>query len=101
MSALLQSHTKGGIEVFNLPVYAAGDDLAVLQYTGGTTGLSKGAMRTGPGPHPLQAGHGLRHEDPEPQRVVPEDLQEGHGRLPEHPQERARLVAAGAVLDGL
>src|SRR5205807_9009793 len=27
MSALLRSHTKAGIEVFNLPVYAAGDDL--------------------------------------------------------------------------
>ncbi len=46
MSALLQSHTKGGIEVFNLPVHATGNDLAVLQYTGGTTGLSKGAMLT-------------------------------------------------------
>src|ERR1700694_1849477 len=38
MSDMLQSHTKKGIEVFNLPVQASGDDLAVLQYTGGTTG---------------------------------------------------------------
>lgn len=46
MSDMLQSHTKGGIEVFNLPPRASGDDLAALQYTGGTTGLSKGAMLT-------------------------------------------------------
>jgi long-chain acyl-CoA synthetase len=42
----LTAHTKGGIELFQLPVPAKGDDLAVLQYTGGTTGLSKGAMLT-------------------------------------------------------
>lgn len=46
MSGMLASHTKSGIEVFNLPVPSSGDDLAVLQYTGGTTGLAKGAMLT-------------------------------------------------------
>jgi long-chain acyl-CoA synthetase len=46
MHSLLQAHTKGGIEVYNLPVPRIGNDLAVLQYTGGTTGLSKGAMLT-------------------------------------------------------
>ncbi len=46
MSSMLESHTKGGIEVFNLPVQAFADDLAVLQYTGGTTGIAKGAMLT-------------------------------------------------------
>ncbi len=46
MGAMLESHTKGGIEVFNLPVQASGGDLAVLQYTGGTTGIAKGAMLT-------------------------------------------------------
>src|SRR5579859_2761024 len=46
MSDMLQSHTKGGIEVYNLPPRSSGDDLAALQYTGGTTGLSKGAMLT-------------------------------------------------------
>jgi long-chain acyl-CoA synthetase len=46
MSTMLESRTKGGVEVFNLPVQASGGDLAVLQYTGGTTGISKGAMLT-------------------------------------------------------
>jgi long-chain acyl-CoA synthetase len=44
LSDMLQTQAKTGIEVFNLPVPSTGDDLAVLQYTGGTTGLSKGAM---------------------------------------------------------
>ena len=46
MSDMLESHTKSGIEVYNLPVQAKGNDLAVLQYTGGTTGVAKGAMLT-------------------------------------------------------
>jgi len=46
MSETLVPRTKGGVEVFNLPVPANSDDLAVLQYTGGTTGISKGAMLT-------------------------------------------------------
>ncbi len=46
LRSMLETHTKGGIELYHLPVPATGDDLAVLQYTGGTTGLSKGAMLT-------------------------------------------------------
>ncbi|MEO8971919.1 MAG: long-chain fatty acid--CoA ligase [Ktedonobacteraceae bacterium] len=46
MRVMLESHGNKGIEVFNLPVPTTGDDLAVLQYTGGTTGLAKGAMLT-------------------------------------------------------
>jgi long-chain acyl-CoA synthetase len=46
MKSLLKAQQHGGIELFNLPVAAKGDDLAVLQYTGGTTGLAKGAMLT-------------------------------------------------------
>ncbi len=46
MSTLLESHTRGGVEVFNLPVQTSSDELAILQYTGGTTGLAKGAMLT-------------------------------------------------------
>ncbi|MBA2682079.1 MAG: long-chain fatty acid--CoA ligase [Ktedonobacteraceae bacterium] len=46
MQGMLRSSSKGGVELFNLPLPAKGDDLAVLQYTGGTTGLAKGAMLT-------------------------------------------------------
>jgi long-chain acyl-CoA synthetase len=46
MHSMLQAHTKGGVELFHLPAPAASSDLAVLQYTGGTTGPSKGAMLT-------------------------------------------------------
>ena len=46
MWPMLKSHNRGGIELFNLPIQAQSSDLAVLQYTGGTTGLSKGAMLT-------------------------------------------------------
>jgi long-chain acyl-CoA synthetase len=40
------THDRQGFEVFALPEPAALDDVAVLQYTGGTTGLAKGAMLT-------------------------------------------------------
>jgi len=46
LRTMLETHTKGGVELFHLPVLATGNDLAVLQYTGGTTGFSKGAMLT-------------------------------------------------------
>jgi long-chain acyl-CoA synthetase len=46
MHSMLESHTRSGVELFHLPAPASGSDLAVLQYTGGTTGLSKGAMLT-------------------------------------------------------
>jgi long-chain acyl-CoA synthetase len=41
-----QTHDRQGFEVFALPESAAPEDLAVLQYTGGTTGVAKGAMLT-------------------------------------------------------
>jgi long-chain acyl-CoA synthetase len=37
---------KRSMELFALPAPAQPDDLAVIQYTGGTTGLAKGAMLT-------------------------------------------------------
>jgi long-chain acyl-CoA synthetase len=41
-----QTHDRQGFEVFALPEPAAAEDLAILQYTGGTTGVAKGAMLT-------------------------------------------------------
>jgi long-chain acyl-CoA synthetase len=41
-----QVRGRQSFEVFSLPEPAAADDLAVLQYTGGTTGVAKGAMLT-------------------------------------------------------
>jgi long-chain acyl-CoA synthetase len=46
MQAILKAPHSGKIEHFNLPVPTSADDLATLQYTGGTTGLAKGAMLT-------------------------------------------------------
>ncbi len=46
MHLLLESHTTGEIAPLHLPVPVEASDLAVLQYTGGTTGISKGAMLT-------------------------------------------------------
>ncbi len=40
------AHDRQGFEVFKLPEPARPDDLALLQYTGGTTGVAKGAMLT-------------------------------------------------------
>ncbi len=44
MHTLLEPHTGDDKEVFSPPQPVQAADLAVLQYTGGTTGLSKGAM---------------------------------------------------------
>jgi long-chain acyl-CoA synthetase len=44
MHTLLESHTGDDRAVFTSPEPVQASDLAVLQYTGGTTGLSKGAM---------------------------------------------------------
>jgi long-chain acyl-CoA synthetase len=46
MKELLQPSTQEGVEILTVPDPPRGSDLAVLQYTGGTTGLSKGAMLT-------------------------------------------------------
>src|SRR5262249_18286548 len=40
------AHGRQGFEVFSLPAPAGPSDVAVLQYTGGTTGVAKGAMLT-------------------------------------------------------
>ena len=41
-----RAYDRQGFEVFALPEPAASGDLAVLQYTGGTTGVAKAAMLT-------------------------------------------------------
>ncbi|MBV9688753.1 MAG: long-chain fatty acid--CoA ligase [Ktedonobacteraceae bacterium] len=46
MYRMLESRKSGDVEQFHSPVALLGSDLAVLQYTGGTTGLAKGAMLT-------------------------------------------------------
>ena len=46
MHLLLKSHSQGATKLSTLPPPAKSSDLALLQYTGGTTGLSKGAMLT-------------------------------------------------------
>jgi long-chain acyl-CoA synthetase len=46
MHTLLGSHPGDDRDVFTSPEPVQAADLAVLQYTGGTTGLSKGAMLT-------------------------------------------------------
>jgi long-chain acyl-CoA synthetase len=46
MHTMLESRNSEDVEQFHLPVPLLSSDLAVLQYTGGTTGLAKGAMLT-------------------------------------------------------
>ena len=46
MSTIHEAHTRDEIAPFSSPVPVEASDLAVLQYTGGTTGPSKGAMLT-------------------------------------------------------
>ena len=46
MHTMLEAHTRDKSAAFNPPVPVEASDLAALQYTGGTTGLSKGAMLT-------------------------------------------------------
>jgi long-chain acyl-CoA synthetase len=46
LHTLLAAHSRDEIALLHQPVPIEASDLAVLQYTGGTTGLSKGAMLT-------------------------------------------------------